>query len=425
MDRIVVRGGRPLRGHVRVSGSKNAALPILAATLMAEGETVLENVPNLRDVETILQILRGLGVEGGRTSDGSIRVHVVNEDLVQAPYELVSTMRASVCVLGPLLARRKRARVSLPGGCVFGVRPIDLHLKGLRALGAHLEVRHGDVIAETERLKGAEVYLGGPYGSTVLGTANVMMAATLAEGRTVIEGAASEPEVADLARFLNEMGARIQGAGTHRIVIDGVKRLHGTRYRVIPDRIEAGTFLVAAAMTRGEVTVEGAVPEHLAAVLDKLQEIGVRLERHPEHLKVYRNGPLHPTDVVTLPFPGFPTDLQAQFMALLSLVGGVSVISEKVYPDRFIHAAELNRMGANIRKEGDHAILQGVQRLSVAPVMASDLRASAALVLAGLVAQGETEVHRVYHLDRGYERIEEKFRALGADIDRVKDDREE
>jgi UDP-N-acetylglucosamine 1-carboxyvinyltransferase len=330
----------------------------------------------------------------------------------------VRKMRASVCVLGPLLARRGHARVSLPGGCVFGVRPIDLHLKGLKALGARIRIDHGYIDARAEKLRGTTIYLGGAFGSTVLGTANVMMAATLAEGTTVIECAACEPEVADLAGFLNAMGAKIRGAGTPRVEIEGVAELHGVEYKVIPDRIEAGTFLIAAAMTGGDVVVEGAYPEHLSAVIDVLQQMGAQFSCENHTMRVRAEVPCTPIDVTTLPYPGFPTDLQAQMMAYLATANGMSVITEKIYPDRFIHIAELVRMGAKIRKEGPSAIISGVKKLSGAPVMASDLRASASLILAGLVATGITEVHRIYHLDRGYERIEERLAALGAMVRR-------
>jgi UDP-N-acetylglucosamine 1-carboxyvinyltransferase len=330
----------------------------------------------------------------------------------------VSRMRASVCSLGPLLARRKKAKVSMPGGCQLGVRPVDLHLKGLAALGADIRVSHGYIEAEAKQLRGATVYLGGPFGSTVLGTANVMMAASLAKGTSVIEAAACEPEIADLARFLNAMGARISGIGTPRLVIEGVSELGDVDHTIIHDRIEAGTFLIAGAITHGDVTVKGAPMEYLAAVTDTLQQIGLRVEGDKDWVRVTTNGGFQPVDVTTLPYPGFPTDLQAQIMALLSMADGISVITEKIYPDRFIHIAELARMGAKIRKEGPSAIISGVTRLSGAPGMASDLRASACLLLAGLVAHGVTEVNRIYHLDRGYERIEERLRSLGACIRR-------
>ncbi|MCZ6601764.1 MAG: UDP-N-acetylglucosamine 1-carboxyvinyltransferase [Planctomycetota bacterium] len=418
MDKFVIEGGRPLKGVVQVRGAKNAALPILAATLLAEGKCRFRNVPDLRDIKTLLRILQELGAEIGRGADGTLEIEMVYERNVTATYELVSKMRASFCVLGPLLARRGQARVSLPGGCVIGNRPIDLHLKGLRALGAEIEVRHGYVEAKCKRLEGGEVYLGGHSGSTVLGTANVMMAATLAEGETTIVNAAGEPEIQDLAGFLVKMGAKIDGAGSSTMRITGVERLHGVEYSVIPDRVEAGTFLVAGAITGGDVTVRGASAEHLSAVIDTLKEVGVSLENTDDGIRVKGPSTLKAVDVTTLPYPGFPTDIQAQLMVLLSVANGISVITEKIYPDRFMHVAELNRLGAQIRKEGPSAIVLGVKNLSGAPVMASDLRASAALVLAGLRAKGTTEVHRVYHIDRGYERIEERLESLGARIRR-------
>lgn len=421
MDKLVVEGGRPLRGEVAASGAKNAVLPILSATLLTEDPCVIEGAPRLRDVNTTTSLLETLGVLTERDADGTLRTRLESEDCTTAPYELVKTMRASITVLGPLLARRGRARVSFPGGCVFGPRPIDLHVKGLRALGAKIDVEGGYIEAKAERLKGASLFLGGPFGSTVTGTVNVLSAAVLAEGRTVIDGAACEPEVEDLARFLTAMGARIEGIGSPRLVVTGVDRLHGARHRVIPDRIEAGTYLVAGAITGGDVAVTGAEPDHLRAVLEKLREIGLRVEEGPGRVRVVREGPLTCAEIVTLPYPGFPTDLQAQFMALLSVAEGVSVVTEKVYPERFMHVAELMRMRAKIRKEGPTAIVIGADRLSGAPVMASDLRASAALVLAGLVAEGRTEVKRVYHIDRGYERIEEKLLSLGAAIERATD----
>ena len=418
MDRLWIEGGARLSGRVRVSGSKNAAIPILAATLLADGPCTIRNVPRLRDIETMLRILTALGVEVRWSSDGTVVTEVTDPTTVTAHYDLVSTMRGSVCVLGPILARRGRAKVSLPGGCVLGVRPIDLHLKGLKALGADIDVRHGYVEAEADRLTGRDVYLGGSFGSTVLGTCNVMMAAALAEGSTIIECAACEPEVEDLGAFLCAMGAKIKGAGTPRIFVEGVPRLRGAEHDVIPDRIEAGTYLIGGAMTEGDVTVEGVVPHHLAGPLDKLHEIGARVERGEDWIRVRMEGRPRPVDITTLPHPGFPTDLQAQFLALLNLTDGISIITEKVYPDRFMHVSELNRMGARIRKEGPIAIVQGVPELSGAEVMASDLRASAGLILAGLRATGNTIVNRIYHLDRGYERIDEKLADLGAVVRR-------
>lgn len=419
MDKFIIHGGRKLKGKVKVSGAKNAALPIMVASLLVDGKVSLRNVPDLRDIASIGEILRVLGMRVERTGATTVELENVDEKRVEAPYELVSTLRASVCTLGPLLAKRGRARVSMPGGCVIGVRPIDLHLKGLRALGARIEIKHGYIEARARRLKGTEIYLGGPYGSSVLGTANVMMAASLAEGETVIENAACEPEIQDLAHFLNRCGARIEGIGRPILVIRGVRKLHGADYRVIPDRIEAGTFLIAGAITRSRITVTNVRARHLAAFLDKMRSCGVEFARKGNSIEVIPPRRPNAVDLITLPYPGYPTDLQAQITAYLACAKGISLITEKIYPDRFMHVAELGRMGANIRKEGSSAIVRGVERLSGAPVMASDLRASAALVLAGLVAQGTTEVGRVYHIDRGYEKIEEKLNALGAKIERV------
>ncbi len=418
MDKLLIEGGIPLEGSVEVRGAKNAALPILFSTLLTDEKCRIQNVPELQDVTTTLQILRDLGMDAERRQDGAIEVELEDSEPHTAPYSYVSKMRASVCTLGPLLARRKRAKVSLPGGCVFGVRPIDLHLKGLAALGANIRIRHGYVEAEVDELRGATVFLGGPFGSTVLGTANIMMAATLAHGTTVIEAAACEPEIVDLAGCLTKMGAIIEGVGTPRVVVHGVPELGGVEYTVIPDRIEAGTFLIAGAITRGDVVVRKARPDHMAAVTDILRQVGLHVTAEGDSIGVRSNGGFRAVDVTTLPYPGFPTDLQAQMMALLSLADGISIITEKVYPDRFIHIAELARMGANVRKEGPSAIISGVPCLSGAPVMASDLRASASLLLAGLVAAGVTEVQRIYHLDRGYEQIEHRLSSLGAHIRR-------
>jgi UDP-N-acetylglucosamine 1-carboxyvinyltransferase len=419
MDLVEIRGGRPLRGTVRLSGSKNATLPILAACLLTGETSVIKGYPRLRDVDTMLRILRSLGV-CVRVFPDKITVTPGKSRRVLASYPLVSTMRASICILGPLLARHQRAQVSLPGGCVIGLRPIDLHLKGLEALGATLRLEHGYIVGHAKRLKGGEIYLGGPFGSSVLATANVMMAATLARGQTVIEDAATEPEIVDLADFLNNMGANVQGAGSHRVRIDGVKSLHGAEHTVIPDRVEAGTLMMGAALTGGDVTLEGCRDEHLNAVIDRLRQTGVEFSRRNGSVRVKAPRTLKPVDVTTLPYPGFPTDLQAQMMAVMSITKGISVITEKIYPDRFMHVSELNRMGSRIFLEGSSAIVNGVKALSGAPVMASDLRASAALVLAGLVADGKTSVSRVYHLDRGYERLEAKLRTLGAHIRRIK-----
>ena len=421
MDKIVITGGRKLKGEVEISGAKNSALPIMAAALLAEEESLIENVPDLRDIQTMIRLLRALGAKAHYVN-GTVRIKPGKNLNPVAPYKLVSTMRASVCVLGPLLARMGQAEVSVPGGCIIGPRPIDLHLKGLKTLGAHLEIRHGYVVARAlKKLRGTDVYLGGSFGSSVLATGNVMMAAVLARGKTQIESAACEPEVVDLARFLKKMGAKISGEGSPILSIEGVKKLHGARYSVIPDRIEAGTYVFASAMTGGDVLIKKMEPAHQNAVVDKLRQAGVRIDKGKNSLRVRRLGKLKPVDATTLPYPGFPTDLQAQMMALMSVTPGISVITEKIYPDRFMHVSELNRMGSRIFLEGPSAIVHGVKNLSGAPVMASDLRASAALVIAGLVAEGTTEVHRVYHLDRGYEKMETKFTALGASIHREKE----
>jgi UDP-N-acetylglucosamine 1-carboxyvinyltransferase len=412
-------GGNRLRGAVTISGAKNAALPILAASLLCEGETVLQNVPDLDDVRQMLTLLNHLGVRAERNGNGALRLRVEDELNSHAPYELVSKMRASVCVMGPLLAKRKRAQVSLPGGCAIGDRPVNLHVQGMMALGAEQELINGDIVLRAKRLSGTELFLGGPFGSTVTGTENVMMAATLAQGRTVIENAACEPEVADLAEFLIKCGAHISGHGTPRVTIDGVAALKGVEHRVIPDRIETGTFMIAAAITNGELELKNARIEHLLAVVDRLRHVGINVEKSDNGIAVSSSRRLEPVEVTTQPYPGFPTDLQAQTMALLCLADGNSIITEKIYPDRFLHVAELNRMGAHLRKEGPTVIVEGVKKLIGAPVMASDLRASAALILAGLIAKGHTKVLRAYHIDRGYERIEQKLSSVGADIRRV------
>ena len=422
MDKILIEGGFPLRGTVEVFCAKNAALPILISTILTDEPCTISNVPDLRDVDSTMHILAELGVHSERHSDGTVEISQDESSACTASYDHVRKMRASVCVLGPLLARRGQAKVSLPGGCVFGVRPIDLHLKGLRALGANIRIRHGYIEAEARRLRGATIYLGGPFGSSVLGTANVMMAATLAEGTTIIEAAACEPEIVDLAHFLLKMGAKIEGVGTSRLQIEGVAKLDGAEHRIIPDRIEAGTLLIAGAITRGDIVVKGARIDHLTAVIDTLHQAGLYISAEGDAIRVYTNGAFRPVDITTLPYPGFPTDLQAQIMSLLALADGISIITEKVYPDRFMHISELGRMGANVRKEGSSAIVSGTQTLSGAPVMASDLRASACLVVAGLVASGTTEIRRIYHLDRGYERIESRLQDLGAKITRVSED---
>jgi len=419
VDSFIINGGARLKGTVRIGGSKNAALPIMAASILTEGETILRGVPDLADVRHLSGLLARLGVNVRREADGALRLRVEDETNCHAEYDLVRKMRASACVMGPLLARRRQAQVAMPGGCAIGDRPIDIHLRGLAALGAEIDLVGGDIQLRSKHLRGREVFLGGPFGSTVLGTANVMMAAALAEGSTVIEYAACEPEVADLADYLNACGAHIRGHGTPRITIEGVRSLRGCEYTPIPDRIEAGSFLVAAALTNGELTLTNCRLDHLVAAVDRLRAVGVNVERSGDGAVVSSSRRLEPITITTQPYPGFPTDLQAQFMALLCLADGNSVITEKIFPDRFLHVAELSRMGAKLRKEGPTVIIEGVKRLVGAPVMASDLRASAALVLAALVARGQTRVARVYHLDRGYERFDEKLAAVGADLRRV------
>jgi len=423
VDKILVQGGRRLEGEVAVSGSKNAALPILISALLTAEPCHYQGIPDLMDVHTALRLLSGLGVKVGKEGSqpggvGQITLQADRVSRMEAPYDLVKTMRASFLVLGPLLSRFGVARVSTPGGCAIGTRPVNLHLKGLSEMGADIGLVHGYMEAKAKRLHGAKIYLDMP---SVGATENLMMAASLAEGTTVIENAAKEPEVEELAAVLNKMGARIQGAGGDIVKIEGVNELHGVSHRVIPDRIEAGSFMVAAALTRGDVIVRGAQPDHLDAFLLKLKEAGVELSVASDAIRVKGNGKAKSVDITTLPYPGFPTDLQAQMMVLMSVSDGVSVITETIFENRFMHAQELIRMGANIRLEGNRAIIKGVESLSGAPVMATDLRASVSLVLAGLVAKGKTEISRVYHLDRGYEHIERKLSALGADIQRVKE----
>jgi UDP-N-acetylglucosamine 1-carboxyvinyltransferase len=421
MDMLVVRGGNPLRGKVTVGGAKNAALPIMAAALVAEGTTVLHGVPDLVDVTTLSHVLRSLGAEVERRPDGALAITVVDHQPCLADYELVRRMRASVCVLGPLLGRRGRACVSLPGGCNIGHRPIDLHLKGLRALGAEISIERGYVFARADRLRGADIYLGGPFGSTVTGTCNVLSAAVLADGVTTISAAACEPEVVDLGNMLNAMGARIEGLGTPLLRIEGVRDLDAVQHTIIPDRIEAATFIVAAAMTRGELTIENICQAHLAAVTDVVRATGATVEYSGSSAQVRSSHAPRPVDVTALPYPGVPTDVQAQLTALLAMADGISIVTDKVFPDRFMHIPELMRLGASIRREGASAIINGTARLSGTCVMASDLRASAALLLAALAADGESVIRRVYHLDRGYERLERKLNLAGANIRRVVD----
>jgi UDP-N-acetylglucosamine 1-carboxyvinyltransferase len=420
VDKIVVQGGRRLQGEVSVSGSKNAALPLLISSLLTAEACVYRNIPHLADIRTTLRLLNGLGVTVDReawdagSAELTLRGDRVNR--FEAPYDLVKTMRASFLVLGPLVARFGQARVSAPGGCAIGMRPINLHLKGLAEMGAAIEQVHGYVEAKAKKLKGAKILLDVP---SVGATENLIMAATLAEGTTVIENAAREPEIEDLATALNNMGAKVDGAGRDVVHIEGVDALHGLTHRVIPDRIEAGSFVIAGALIGGDVRVTGARPEHLEAFLIKLKEAGVMLETDANSVRVRGNGKIKSVDVTTLPYPGFPTDLQAQMMVLMSVADGVSVITETIFENRFMHALELDRMGTDIRLEGNRAVVRGVRELSGAPVMATDLRASVSLILAGLVANGTTEVARVYHLDRGYEQIERKLSKLGAGIQRV------
>jgi UDP-N-acetylglucosamine 1-carboxyvinyltransferase len=413
VQQIVIRGGEPLRGRVEISGAKNAALPLMAAALLADGPCDLANVPALGDIQSIRTLLQGLGVHVQDLGSGKIRLNAASLANWEAPYDLVKTMRASILVLGPLIARCGHARVSLPGGCAIGPRPVDLHLEGIQALGAEIDLQHGYIDARARRLRGADITL---RLSTVTGTENLMMAAVLAEGRTRIRPAAREPEVVCLAEVLNSMGARISGAGTQTIEIEGVPSLRPFQHTVIPDRIEAGTFAIAAAITGGQVEVANCLPVHLGAVIKKLRHAGVQVEQDDRSLYVERRGSLHPLHITTMPYPGFPTDMQAQMMALMTLAQGTSTIRETVFENRLMHVAELARMGGQIEVCGRVARVHGQAYLSGAQVMATDLRASACLILAGLAARGETVISRVYHLDRGYERIEEKLAALGARI---------
>ena len=415
MDKIIVEGGRPLTGEVNISGAKNAALPILVSSLLTDGLCTFSNVPNLKDIESIKQLLSHLGAKI-ETDGDVVKIDASNILNHEAPYELVRKMRASILVLGPLVVRLKKARVSLPGGCAIGARPINLHLKGLACLGASIELKHGYVEAYAKKLKGSEIYLDI---ATVTGTENIMMAAVLAKGSTVIHNAAREPEIIALADVLNKMGADIRGAGTSAITIMGVSSLSPVSVSIIPDRIETGTFMVAAALTGGDVKLLGTEPDHLEAVIHKLSLTGARIKIDGKNIRVKGIDNIASVDVKTLPYPGFPSDMQAQFMVLMSVARGLSLIFETVFENRFIHVGELKRMGADITIAGNAAMIKGVKMLSGAPVMASDLRASASLILAGLVAHGKTEINRVYHLDRGYEALEEKFASLGAAIKRV------
>ena len=419
MDKFVIRGGEPLLGTVRVSGAKNAALPCMAAALLTDQPVILENIPQVRDIQTTRNLLAAMGAEvelGYGRAQHRTTIHCERLAAPEASYELVKTMRASTLVLGPLVARCGRARVSLPGGCAIGARPIDLHIKGLEQLGAKITQEHGYIEAKAQRLKGAEIVFDK---ITVTGTEDLLMAATLAEGQTILQNSAREPEVADLAALLNKMGANIEGAGTPTIRIQGVSRLKGAKHRIIPDRIEAGTFVIAAAMTGGDLNVSACDPAHMGALLGKLHEVGVKTRSSADSVRVMGDNPLAAADMSTEEFPGFPTDCQAQFMALATQAEGTSIITENIFENRFMHALELVRMGANIKIEGHRAVVRGKTPLSAAAVLASDLRASASLVLAALVADGETIIDRVYHIDRGYEHIEEKLKAVGAQIRRI------
>jgi UDP-N-acetylglucosamine 1-carboxyvinyltransferase len=419
MDKLIIRGGNPLLGTIRTSGAKNAALPCMAAALLTEDTVTLENIPQVRDIETTRKLLAAMGAEvelGYGRAHHRTTISCRNLASPEASYELVKTMRASTLVLGPLVARCGRARVSLPGGCAIGARPIDLHIKGLERLGAKITQDHGYVEAAAERLRGAEIVFDK---ITVTGTEDLLMAATLAEGETVMQNCAREPEVADLAELLNKMGARIEGAGTSTIRIKGVDKLHGAKHRIIPDRIEAGTFIVAGALTGGDLNVAGCDPSHLTALLQKLGECGVKTSITGDSIRVMGDNSLKAADVITEEYPGFPTDMQAQYMALVTQAEGTSVVTENIFENRFMHAQELVRMGANIKIEGRRAVVRGKSPLSAAAVLASDLRASASLVLAALVADGETIIDRVYHIDRGYEHIEEKLKSVGAEIRRM------
>lgn len=425
MQRIIIQGGVPLHGSVRISGSKNATLPLMAAALLADTPTRLENVPNLRDVRTMADVLRSLGAKV-EFSNNVMDIDPRTFDRVDAPYDMVRKMRASIYVMGPMLAKLKKAEVSLPGGCAIGPRPIDLHLKGFEYLGADIRLEYGNVVAETSGLEGAEFNLSGASGSSVGATCNVVMAACLANGTTILHGAAREPDVVELCNFLQKMGAQLEGVGTRTIRITGVKSLQGTQHAVVADRIEAGTFMTAIAITNGDAIIENCPVQDMESTIDKLREIGVNIEIEGLKARVYGDrSEFNPTNIQTWTYPGFPTDMQAQCMALLALVPGTSTIRETIYVDRFMHAAELNRMGANIRVVSGLATIEGVDLLGGAPVMASDLRASAALVVAGLAATGTTTVNRVYHIDRGYEQIEEKLSRMGARIERISDDETE
>lgn len=421
MDSLLIKGATPLSGEVRVSGAKNACLPMFAAALLTDEKCVLKNVPNLSDVRFMADIVRAVGAEVSNPSEGVWEICAKNLSHI-APYEIVRKMRASICLLGPLSARMKKAEVSLPGGCVIGARPVDLHIKGMRALGAKVEIERGYICVDARKMRGAQVYLGGRFGSTVTGTANIVMAAVSIPGTTVIENAACEPEIADLCAMLEKMGAIIEGAGSPTISITGVPRLCGATHSVMPDRIEAGTWITAALASRGKVLIRDAQKKYLGSFLDVLERAECPVKaKSPSSIYVDASDlKLRPIEAITLPYPGLPTDLQAQLCALMTQADGISIVTERIYPERFMHVPELARMGANIAREGPSAIISGGTKLSGAPVMASDLRASAALVIAALAASGETLIHRVYHIDRGYEKIDEKLASLGARVERLK-----
>lgn len=417
MEKLVIRGGKKLSGTVKISGAKNAVLPIIAASILGTAPSILQDIPDLEDVRTISEVLGHLGVHVQRIEPNTLRVDSTQVASCEAPYELVRKMRASFLVMGSLLARKGEAKISLPGGCAIGTRPIDLHLKGFEALGAEIIMGHGSIEARAPRgLKGARIYLDFP---SVGATENIMMAACMADGQTILENPAQEPEIVDLANYLNVMGARIRGAGTNVIKIEGVEGLIGREYAVIPDRIEAGTYMVAAAMTGGDIRIDNALTEHLKPVVAKLKEAGVAIEEDISGARVIGKGPVKAVDVKTLPYPGFPTDMQSQFMALATVSQGTSVITETVFENRFMHVDELKRMGANIKIEGRSAVVEGVSGLTGCPVKATDLRAGAALVIAGLIADGTTEISCIHHIDRGYDKIVQKLQELGADIERI------
>ncbi|MBW8015002.1 MAG: UDP-N-acetylglucosamine 1-carboxyvinyltransferase [Planctomycetes bacterium] len=419
MDIFKIEGPVKLSGDIRINGSKNAALPIMAATILAPGKSTILDVPDLADINVLKTLLTSLGATVETRQKGEVEIDTSVIDNPVGEYDIVRKMRASICILGPLLARCGRAEVSMPGGCAIGDRPVDIHLRGLRELGAEICLKNGNIVATAPKgLIGKQIFLGGPFGSTVLGTANILMAATLAKGTTVIESAACEPEIGDLAGILNAMGAKITGMGSPRLTIEGVKSLSPVKYRVIGDRIEAGTFMVAAAITKGNLRLHNCNLDHMLAIVDRLEHIGVTIDTADDGCVVTRTGSIKAADITTQTYPGFPTDLQAQLMALLAHADGNSIVTEKIFPDRFMHVAEMNRMAANIRKEGASAIIAGVKNLVAAPIMASDLRASAALVLAAMAAHGTTIINRVYHIDRGYEKIEKKLNAAGAKITR-------